>query len=340
MENRYTAFMIVTVVIVFTLSLFTSSCTKEGPPGPPGLDGADATESCMTCHNFSEFIVSKISQHANSIHASGNNINRSGEGCSHCHTSQGFRTYLEDGSFADIHNPNAINCRTCHQIHESYTAADYALRTNLGVDLVLDGTNYDYGNSNLCANCHQARTVNPYPEFGGEDVTITNARYGPHYGPQANMFTGSGAYEIPGSLEYQNSAHTSVITDGCITCHMSDPTGNTTGGHQMGLRYESFGSLAFNYNGCTVCHEDVNALTANRSEIGEEIIDLQNELRDKLIAKGLLNVSEMVPSPLTMTQSEAGAIMNYKYVYGDGSYGMHNYLYTKALLLNTIESLN
>lgn len=340
MENKYTAFMIVTVIIMVATSLFTASCTKEGPPGPPGLDGADATESCMTCHNFSEFIVSKISQHSNSTHASGNNINRSYENCSQCHTSQGFRSYLEDGLSVDVHEPNAINCRTCHPIHESYTTDDYALRTNLAVDLILDGTNYDFGNSNLCTNCHQARSVNPYPVFGGEDVTITNARYGPHYGPQSNMFAGSGAYEVPGSVAYQNSAHTALVTDGCITCHMSDPIGNSTGGHQMGLAYVQFGNTAFNYNGCTECHQDVNALTENRNELREEIMTLQYELRDKLVDKGLLNASELVPVPLTMTQDEAGAILNYKYVYGDASYGMHNYQYTKALLVNTIESLD
>ncbi len=340
MKKKTTLFIPVILWCFLAGGLVFTGCTKEGPPGDPGLNGEDATETCMTCHDFSEFLVAKVSQYENSTHASGNNINRSYEGCAQCHTSQGFRDHLADGSLGDISNPTPINCRTCHPIHDSYTPSDYSVRSSAPVTLTLGGEVYDYGNSNLCTNCHQARPVEPFPEFGGPDLTITNQRYGPHYGPQSNMFAGTGAYEIPGSLPYQNSTHTSAIDDGCITCHMSDPIGNTTGGHQMGLQYASYGGTAFNYNGCTSCHQDEDQLAANRDEYREEIMGLQEELKNKLIDMGLLNDSELVPVPLTMTQNEAGAILNYKFVYGDHSYGMHNYLYTKALLVNSLESLN
>jgi len=295
----------------------------------------------MGCHNFSEFIVAKFGQQNNSVHASGTNINRNGQGCSQCHTSQGFRNFIADGTLGAISNPTAIGCKTCHPIHESYTVSDYSLRTTDAVNLTVGGVAYDYGNSNLCANCHQARPVSPYPVVGGDEVTITNARFGPHYGPQANMFAGAGPYQVPGSMPYLNSTHTSVIADGCITCHMSDPIGYNAGGHQMGMSYNAFGSTAYNYSGCNSCHPNTANLTALMSANREEIQGLTYNLRDKLIEKGLLNASnELVPTPITVTADEAGAIMNYKFIYGDHSYGAHNYLYTKALLINTLEALN
>lgn len=320
---------------MITGSVFISGCTKEGPEGPPGMDGADATETCMTCHNFSEDLVAKIGQYYNSKHASGDNINRNNEGCSHCHTSEGFRTFLADGSFSHVAEPTAINCRSCHPIHETYTFDDYRVRTDEPLEMIL-GSTYDYGNSNLCAQCHQGRTVNPFPVVGSdEELEVTNPRYGPHYGTQANVFTGTGAYEIPGSMTYENSVHTNIIGNGCITCHMSSPVGYDAGGHQMNVKY---GANSYNYSGCTGCHTDASALASLASDNREEIKALQDELRDLLIDHGLLNAGNLlVPVPLTASTDEVGAILNYKMIAGDQSHGAHNYKYVKALLINTIE---
>lgn len=341
MKKIFVYLIPVVIYSIFSFQLLMSGCTKEGPQGPPGADGKDATETCTTCHNFSEFLLEKINQHNKSVHASGLNINRNGDGCAHCHTSQGFVRMIKEGSFGVVNNPNPINCRTCHPIHESYNASlDYKLRTTNPVNLNVGTGPYDRGNSNLCANCHQARTINPYPIAGGPDVTITNPRYGPHYGPQANLLIGRGPYEIPGQLNYVNSPH-SQISDGCITCHMATPAnGIASGGHQMNVSYVSYtGATAWNYNGCVKCHTDVNAMAQLRAQHREEIMNLQYALRDKLIEKGLLNQSELVPVPKTMSPNEAGAILNYKFVYGDQSYGAHNYPYIKALLVNTLASL-
>ncbi|MBE0638878.1 MAG: hypothetical protein IH598_10190 [Bacteroidales bacterium] len=341
MTNKFTFLTPVMFIMLITLSLMITSCTKEGPQGPPGLDGQDATETCMTCHDFSETIVTKFTQYSYSTHASGNNVDRNGVGCSQCHTSQGFRSYLVDGVSVLMPDPTPINCRTCHPIHESYSTDDYAVRTNAPVNLIVGDFAYDYGNSNLCANCHQARSISPYPIAGGDDVTITNARYGPHYGPQSNMIAGKGPFEIPGSLPYENSAHTSLVTDGCVTCHLAPASNLHSGGHQMNVSYTtSSGATAFNYSGCTSCHTSATELAENRAEKRAEIEDLKAQLLAKLQEKGLLNASELVPQPITVSPNEAGAIINYKFVYGDHSYGAHNYLYTKALLVNSLEALN
>lgn len=339
MKYTYLSFVAAIILAIAAGSLLTTGCTKEGPPGDPGADGKDATESCMKCHNFTEDIEAKIAQHAKSVHASGENISRNNEGCAHCHTSQGFRDYLVSGQKAFVPNPTAINCRTCHPIHEKYTPDDYQLRTTAEVGLAVSGFKYNYGNSNICAHCHQARPTDPQPVPGGNPVTIKNARFGPHYGPQADIFAGKGGYEIAGSLPYQNSKHTDLVAGGCVSCHMANPVGYFSGGHQMGLRQTSGGSISFNYNGCTGCHQDLNSIGALRGEHRTEISGLLKQLKSILTGKGYLDAEGKVKVPLTIPADEAGIILNYKYIEGDGSFGMHNYLYTKALLLNSLEHL-
>lgn len=346
MKSKFTFLTLSSIVILILSTMMITSCTKEGPEGKPGLDGIDGkdgAESCSSCHNFSENLLAKIAQYSNSVHAQGANINRNYENCSHCHTSMGFRNYIADGTMGDVNDPTPINCRTCHPIHETYTFDDYSLRTTTAVDLIVGDATYDYGSSNLCVNCHQARSVTPYPVEGGDDVTITNARYGPHYGPQSNMLAGKGPYPIPGSMSYINSAHTNLVTEGCVTCHMGPATGTWGGGHQMNIHYTSpSGSEGYQYTGCldAGCHGSAADVTALINPNRTEIQDLLTQLRDRLQEVGLLNAAELVPTPLTMTQMEAAAIMNYKFIYGDASYGAHNYRYTKALLVNTLEHLN
>ena len=345
MKDNFKFLTLTAIAVFFIGNLFIAGCTKEGPEGKPGLDGIDGkdgAESCGLCHNMSEFLTAKIDQYNNSEHAHGANINRSYAGCSQCHTSMGFRDFIADGSTTDVSNPTPVNCRTCHPIHESYSMDDYGLRTATAVNFMVGDASYDYGNSNLCANCHQARPVSPYPVEGGADVTITNARYGPHYGPQSNMLAGKGPYPIPGSMTYINSAHTNLVDGGCVTCHMSPATGNWAGGHQMNVKHTTpSGSTAYQYTGCLAsgCHSTTAEVTALITPNRTEIAGLLTDLRVRLQTKGLLNDSELVPTPLTMTQMEAAAIMNYKFVYGDHSYGAHNYRYTKALLVNTLEYL-
>lgn len=334
------------IILLFALgSSLLTSCTKEGPEGAPGLDGIDGkdgAQTCGECHNMSEFLTAKIEQYNHSIHATGANTNRSTADCARCHTSMGFRNFITDSTQVDIEDATPINCRTCHPIHESYTIDDFALRTTDSILLMTGDVLYNYGNSNLCVNCHQSRPIDPYPDLNGPDFTLTNARYGPHHGPQANMFMATGPVKIQGSMAYLNSAHTRMVTSGCVTCHMSPASGVLAGGHQMGVKYTSeSGAESYQYTGCftTDCHGTVAEINGLIVPNRAEITDLLEQLKTRLTEKGLLNSKDLVPVPITLTQLQAAAILNYKFVEEDKSYGAHNFRFTKALLVNTIESL-
>ena len=56
-----------------------------------------------------------------------------------------------------------MGCRTCHDIHKTYTGADFSLTgAEKAVKLEYTAGTFDKGAGNLCANCHQIR--NPKPE--------------------------------------------------------------------------------------------------------------------------------------------------------------------------------
>jgi len=250
--------------------LIMASCTKEGPAGPAGKDGTngtngtdgedgingtDGTTTCIECHSSNQVLFARENQWAHSVHAIGGNYERNEGECARCHTSQGFLGYI-DGSYdweadgAFVPNPNPPNCYTCHQIHETYTPADLAFTTTAAPELQnTGGQTYDFGSANLCANCHQGRTVDPFPVEDGPDLAVTSSRYGVHHGPQANSIAGMGLFE-PGT-GYYNSAHSS-IENACVTCHMAEPFGSQAGGHTMNIAYEYHGSTEVLHSGCLV----------------------------------------------------------------------------------------
>ncbi|GAB1402982.1 hypothetical protein MASR1M74_01600 [Lentimicrobium sp.] len=105
MKMKSVFLSIASIILMVTGSVLISSCTKEGPEGPAGkdgLDGEDATATCVKCHDFTDELLTKNFQYANSTHASGHNIDRNTEGCSQCHTSQGFRMLVDSGVMAAI----------------------------------------------------------------------------------------------------------------------------------------------------------------------------------------------------------------------------------------------
>ncbi len=356
MKNvRFYHFSIFLIVWAFVLA----SCTgPEGPAGPPGKDGQPGTAVCGVCHESSSFLLAKQMQFHNSLHYLGENFGSANRTqCAVCHTHEGFRESLTtnlDTTLAVIPNPTGPNCRTCHFIHTKYDTSDFKLTYTASVKFRHGGQTVDFGEGNLCAKCHQARPVSPMPVVGGDSVNITNFRWGPHYGVNANIYAGFGGFEIPGPENYGgNNPHKLLIKDGCITCHMAQPFGAFAGGHTFKMTYESEGQEVEHVASCATanCHPGTT-----KFDIDGKVTEIKNliaQLRQKLIDRGLLDVSRntdgehvlneyiLLPNnkPKKFSSLEAGAVLNYLLVAKDRSNGMHNYKYTKALLVNTLNAL-
>jgi hypothetical protein len=246
---------------------------------------------------------------------------------------------------ADISDATPPNCRTCHDIHESYTEEDYALTYTDPVKLWMNDVTVDYGaGGNTCANCHQPRVISPYPVSGGGNISLTNKRWGPHHGPQAATLWATGAYPIAGSKNYPAAGAGKHAEVGCVACHMVEMPehGPFAGGHTFNMTYEYHGSGEDAVEACVSCHTTAEDFDING--VKTEVQTLFDSLEVLLLAKEWIDedgyVKASSSSPLVLGPDDAGVVLNYRWVLEDKSDGIHNPAYTLAMLQNSIEHLN
>jgi mono/diheme cytochrome c family protein len=350
---KYNSFLKL-ILFGFVCAVIATSCVKEGPMGPAGedgkdgtngsngLNGTDGTTSCIVCHSSDQKLFAMENQWSKSGHGTLPDFERSEGECAICHTSQGFRGNL-DGSYdwtvsgAKIINPNPQNCYTCHKIHETYTSDDLALTVSGPVELRnTGGKTHDFGKAGVCASCHQGRTVSPFPVVGGPDIVVTSSRYGVHHGPQANVVAGvgMGLFEIGNGLV--NSAHSTQIANACVQCHMGEAFGTQSGGHTLWMAYEYHEADVLNTKGCsaTGCHpagENIQTLTEDKmAEISASLA----ELKVLLDAKGATKPGSDDAVKGTYPAEVAGALLDYKALTEDKSFGVHNPKYVTQLIEN------
>ncbi len=325
----------------------TGATGETGATGAQGVAGSDANQNCTQCHDDDTDITVRQIQWEASVHATGGNFERGGSAtCAACHTHEGFVDRIATGlqvASQGFDNPSPPNCRTCHQIHTTYSSADYNLTTQAPFDLWINDVEVDFGKGTLCAQCHQPRIPSPLPALGGADVTITSSYWGPHYGAQAAILGGTGAYELTGTETYPTSpfAHGDVATnaDGCPTCHMATAFGDQAGGHTMKMEYFYHGADTPNTAGCETCHGLADTWSDfDYGSVQTDVDALIVTLKAKLETLGIMDATDHAIAG-TWTADEAGALLNYILIIKDHSHGVHNPTYVKALLTNTIASL-
>ncbi|MDT8340708.1 MAG: hypothetical protein RQ751_04280 [Longimicrobiales bacterium] len=327
-----------------------------GPAGPAGPAGQDANENCTQCHTNDVSLFARQVQYQQSTHRLGGNFERSTTSCAVCHTHQGFIEKLETGNNVTAENvmdPAPINCRTCHQIHTTFTDADFALTTTTPVTFINGGAEVDFGAAagNLCATCHQGRALSPVPVIDGDPVTITSSRYGIHHGPQAQIASGMGAFEFDGTatIVAAPSPHGDPATNDklCATCHMAQAFGEQAGGHTFNMTYGLHGEESENVAGCQTCHSSITGFDGLGDTPGTVLAQLI-ELEQLLVNAGIkvamstdytihgLNVFAV---PGEYPANLAAAFANWQMFAEDRSLGLHNPPYVKAVLTNTIEAI-
>jgi len=277
---------------------------------------------CMACHNDTTVITEKQTAMSEAVHGTGESYVRgTSAGCAGCHSGGAFSKMVAAGLTPDTveegdPSPTRQSCRACHQVHTSYTEADWALETTAAVNLYAFGElTYDGGKGNLCANCHQPRRAIAEPDADG-NIAVTSTHWGPHHGPQSAMLLGTGGAGAAGVPSF----HYRLVRDTCVACHI---------GPDMAHTFEAVSSS------CDECHapeDDVDGAMA-------AVDALITELGDLLIAKGLLDEAGH-PVVGTYPAAEASALWDYIFIaIEDGSSGAHNPPYTKALLNAAIAAL-
>jgi hypothetical protein len=291
---------------------------KEGPAGPQGPAGDIADLTCVQCHDGSNLIPAKRAAWEESVHGMGEAYVRgSSASCAGCHSGGGFQAMVKAGQNpgtveAGDPSPTRQDCRTCHQIHETGTEADWALETTTAVAFYVDETVvFDGGKGNLCTTCHQPRRLFPDPVDGM--ITGISSHWGPHHGPQSAMLLG-----VAGSIQGTPMMHYTGVENTCVNCHLGAGDSHT---------------FDPQLSACQACHS-----SATDFDIGDtqtEVEALITELGDKLVAAGLINENSEDGHP-TVTEAptaQATALWNWIYVaHEDKSKGVHNPTYAKALL--------
>ena len=210
-------------------------------------------------------------------------------------------------------HPTRQDCRACHQIHTTFTSADFALATTDPVALfATEGVTFDGGEGNLCANCHQARRG--FPEAVDGMITDITSHWGPHHGPQSSMLMGVAGAGAEGSP----SAHAQMVENTCVTCHLGE-----SGSHTFEPDVAT----------CQGCHSGAESFDING--VQTEVQTQLDELGTKLVAAGVLSdiTVDGHPTVTEAPENVAMALFNWIYIaHEDKSLGVHNPAYTQALL--------
>ena len=328
---------------------------EKGDKGDDGTPGVDGNVTCLECHSAEtpDIIREQFSRSQHSSGAIAVDYAGGRSYCAQCHSHEGFLEFARTGTVAeDIASPSAWQCRTCHNIHQTFEQTDYALRLNDAVTLLVDGQELDEGNNNTCLNCHQARrgpgTYDKYTTdttftrtFTGDDIAIyTNAAVGPNGSATLN---GTGdtltvVFDVPTTHVYTSSSHAGphpgaqgsvwagligitesdiygAHSDGCIKCHMGPESGH------------SFLPKEAN---CTVtdCHGSskqpaLDAFAAREEAVAEALEAIHAVHSDE---------EGYHPMYASLPRDDWNAFWNWSVVHADGSFSAHNPAYSEELL--------
>jgi hypothetical protein len=208
----------------------------------------------------------------------------------------------------------------------------------------------DFGAGSTCMWCHRSRVdVTNYLTDTGN--VITSEHWGPHEGPQADIFTGTGGYQYANET-YGEATHEQKLS--CIDCHMVSVADNS------GVADHSF---APRLSACVGCHAGATSFDVNgfESQVKSALTQIETFLNDA----GLLTRAAAAPyTPLTVAQlgdglwatdqptpkgtlggallnrDQAGALYNYILIARGGAYGVHNPKYVGELLADSYTALS
>jgi hypothetical protein len=277
---------------------------------------------------------------------------------------------LSTANYAGSATVAEVYCTTCHAVTDAndphktgipWTPGSFPLQIpddDAGTVFVekspstaaVTGTNAgNFGPGDTCMWCHRSRVdITNYITATGN--AITSVFWGPHEGPQADLFTGVGGYHFKGQ-SYGESTHEQKLS--CIDCHMVPVADNSNVPDH---------SFTPNLSACKSCHATATTFDVNGFE--SEIQAAMTQIETWFNAQGLLTRASAAPyTTLTvaqlgdgnwaqdepvpgaalegglLTQDQAGALYDYILVARGGAYGVHNPKYIGQILYDSYFAL-
>ena len=275
---------------------------------------------------------------------------------------------LSSANYAGTATVAEVYCTTCHAVtnandpHKTgipWTPGSFPLQVaeDAGTLFVekspsttaVTGTSAgNFGPGDTCMWCHRSRV--DVTNYIAATNKITSVFWGPHEGPQADIFTGAGGYHFKGQ-SYGESTHEQKLS--CVDCHMVNVTDNSN------VPDHSFNP---NLSACKQCH--ATATTFNVNGFQSQIQAALTEIETWFNSQGFLTRATAAPYvPLTaaqlgdgnwdqdqptpgatldgglLTQDQAGALYDYILVARGGASGVHNPKYVGQLLYDSYNAL-
>ena len=273
-----------------------------------------------------------------------------------------------ESTYAGTVKVAVVHCTTCHAVtpandpHRTgaptFMSGSFPWRVPVGVNdvafiekspdttAVTGQSAGPRGFANTCIWCHHSRKdVTNY-------ITASNnlsQYWGPHEGPQADIFTAKGGYHF-GSNTYGTATHEQKLT--CVDCHMPD---NATNGNFPDHSF--YPQLAVCTKTCHVNETSFDMNGAQTSFAGKAPTNSNlREMQAALNAQGLLRRSDptgLLPAELGdgqweldqprsvsgITADKAGALYNYLLLARGSAKVAHNPKYCKQLFWDSMVAL-
>ena len=141
-------------------------------------------------------------------------------------------------------------------------------------------------------------------------IEVDSTHWGPHHGPQSATLLGIVGAGVQGSP----SPHYKNVPDTCVTCHLGSTADHT---------------FMPNVTTCQTCHTDAKNFDVDG--VQTDVKGMLDDLQKALTAKGLLD-DQGEPVVGSYPEKQADALWNWLFLSQDGSMGVHNPPYVKALL--------
>jgi len=329
-----------------------------------------ASGDCAQCHD-SLTHHSKTAEWNNSRHAISTKTpsGASRNNCVRCHTAMGFAQFIEHAGNTNAYVTNtvyeAITCAACHDPHDA--SNPHQLRAANQYTLPEGTTVTNAGLGALCMQCHHSRNGSASNNIANYKLGLPTwaggSSFGVHDSTAGDMVEGVNAFTYGKFIP--SSAHSFVISNVCVGCHMQpvvsgDPAFTKAGGHTFSMTYPLVVGNVTNtidkVDVCVKCHGPVDEFNFARKDydgdgviqgVQTEVQNLLNQLSRLLPnstyrADGNYVADGLVKSPSVKTNWPTKflqAAWNWQFVNVEGSKGVHNASYAVGVLKASIADL-
>ena len=315
--------------------------------------GSTRAGMCAQCHSSEGYIATVNGTFSDTAPQFADATKLSSKTCTTCHSMHSTFDFVNDSSSPDYAlrqigpvvqkiNPSntlSIGARstsnTCIQCHQTrHDSAGF-------YKIPVTGSDEKDNEGNLVMDVAAGTFKFWYATGATTSITYRNSNVGVHDGPQGDLFIGTSGIQIAGSATTLPAAKSSghFLGATCVSCHMGETVDGTQGSHTFKVTEKA----------CVSCHTGTVPTIVPGYAEGFEALRLALSAKTQYFTtsatNGSIGVNLAKPATINTTNTlivplkYVQAYWNYRLLRSELSNGVHNPLYAKALIQNSIEAL-